>query len=143
MISNYLFRSCIIFGIIIKEKYSTFNQGIIQQSIMSINKVIRSMTELSDPPSYSPFLHYQLVSSFQKSILEIQVTRTALTFESKLRSGWFWLPVFPISLWHNSLIRISTFREFRSQQFHEGHNLFANCRWKHGGDSLFTRFSVL
>ena len=30
------------------------------------------------------------------------------------------------SLWHNSLIRISTFREFRSQQFHEGHNLFAN-----------------
>ena len=47
------------------------------------------------------------------------------------------------SLWHNSLIRISTFREFRSQQFHEGHNLFANCRWKHGGESLFTRFSVL
>ena len=46
-------------------------------------------------------------------------------------------------LWHNSLIRISTFREFWSQQFHEGHNLFANCRWKHGGDSLFTRFSVL
>ena len=32
------------------------------------------------------------------------------------------------SLWHNSLIRISTFREFRSQQFHEGHNLFANFR---------------
>ena len=31
-----------------------------------------------------------------------------------------------LSLWHNSLIRISTFREFRSQQFHEGHNLFAN-----------------
>ena len=30
------------------------------------------------------------------------------------------------SLWHNSLIRISTFREFRSQQFHEGHNLFVN-----------------
>ena len=30
------------------------------------------------------------------------------------------------TLWHNSLIRISTFREFRSQQFHEGHNLFAN-----------------
>ena len=43
-------------------------------------------------------------------------------------------------LWHNSLIRISTFREFRSQQFHEGHNLFANCRWKHGGDSLFACF---
>ena len=31
-----------------------------------------------------------------------------------------------IALWHNSLIRISTFREFLSQQFHEGHNLFAN-----------------
>ena len=25
---------------------------------------------------YSPFLHYRLVSSFQKSILEIQVTKT-------------------------------------------------------------------
>ena len=49
----------------------------------------------------------------------------------------------PNSLWHNSLIRISTFREFRSQQFHEGHNLFANCGWKHRGDSLFARFSVL
>ena len=40
------------FGIIIKMKYSPFNQGIIQQSIMSINKVIAPMTELSDPPSY-------------------------------------------------------------------------------------------
>ena len=28
---------------------------------------------------YSPFLHYRLVSSFQKSILEIQVTKTTLT----------------------------------------------------------------
>ena len=40
------------FGIIIKMKCSPFNQGIIQQFIMSINKVITSMTELSDPPSY-------------------------------------------------------------------------------------------
>ena len=40
------------FGIIIKEKCSPFNQGIIQQLIMSINKVITPMTELSDPPSY-------------------------------------------------------------------------------------------
>ena len=40
------------FGIIIKEKCSTFNQGIIQQPIMSINKVITPMTELSEPPSY-------------------------------------------------------------------------------------------
>ena len=39
------------FGIIIKEKCSPFNQGIIQQPIMSINKVITPMTELSDPPS--------------------------------------------------------------------------------------------
>ena len=39
------------FGIIIKEKCSPFNQGIIQQLIMSINKVITPMTELSDPPS--------------------------------------------------------------------------------------------
>ena len=41
---------CIYFGIIIKEKCSPFNQGIIQQPIMSINKVIISMIKLSDPP---------------------------------------------------------------------------------------------
>ena len=40
------------FGIIMKEKYSPFNQCIIQQPIMSINKVITPMTELSDPTSY-------------------------------------------------------------------------------------------
>ena len=37
---------------IIKMKCSPINQGIIQQSIMSIDKVITPMTELSDPPSY-------------------------------------------------------------------------------------------
>ena len=41
------------FGIIIKMKCSPFNQGIIQQSIMPVNKVIATMTELSDPPSYT------------------------------------------------------------------------------------------
>ena len=41
------------FGIVVKKNCSPFNQGIIQQSIMSINKVITPMTELSDPPSYS------------------------------------------------------------------------------------------
>ena len=41
------------FGIIIKMKCSPFNQGIIQQFIMSINKVITPMTVLSDPPSYT------------------------------------------------------------------------------------------
>ena len=40
------------FGIIIKEKCSPFNQGIIQQPIMSINKIITPMTELSDPPLF-------------------------------------------------------------------------------------------
>ena len=40
------------FGIIIKEKYSPFKQGMIQQPIMSSNKVITPMTELPDPPSY-------------------------------------------------------------------------------------------
>ena len=45
-----LFVHC--FGIIIKEKCSTFNPGIIQQPIMYINKVITPMTELSEPPSY-------------------------------------------------------------------------------------------
>ena len=40
------------FGIIIKEKCSPFNQCIIQQPIMYINKVITPMTELSEPPSY-------------------------------------------------------------------------------------------
>ena len=43
------------FGIIIKEKCSPFNEGIIQQPIMSINKIITPMTELSDPPSYLIF----------------------------------------------------------------------------------------
>ena len=38
-------------GIIIREQCSHFNQGIIQQPIMSINKVITPMTELSDLPS--------------------------------------------------------------------------------------------
>ena len=49
-LSIYFFRA--LFGIIIKEKCSPFNRGIMKQSIMSINKVITSMTELSDPPSY-------------------------------------------------------------------------------------------
>ena len=40
------------FGIIIMEKCSSFNQGIIQQPIMSINNVLTPMTELSDPSSY-------------------------------------------------------------------------------------------
>ena len=35
-------------GIIIKEKCSPFNQGIIQQPIMYINKVITPMTEPSE-----------------------------------------------------------------------------------------------
>ena len=51
------------FGIIIKEKCSPFNQGIIQQPIMYINKVIIPMTELSEPPSYlNP--KFQASSSF-------------------------------------------------------------------------------
>ena len=48
--SIHLFVRC--FGIVIKEKCSPFNKGIIQQPIMPINKVITPMTELSDPPSY-------------------------------------------------------------------------------------------
>ena len=40
------------FGIIIKEECSPFNRVIIQQSIMSIDKDITHMTELSDPSSY-------------------------------------------------------------------------------------------
>ena len=51
-ISKYLFLFVHCFGIIIKEKCSPFNQGIIQKPIMSINKVITPMTELSEPPSY-------------------------------------------------------------------------------------------
>ena len=39
------------FGIIIKQKCSAINQGIIQQPIMSIYKVKTPMTELSDTPS--------------------------------------------------------------------------------------------
>ena len=51
-IVQYLFFFWHYFGIIIKEKCSPFNQGIIPPSIMSINKVTTPMTELSDPPSY-------------------------------------------------------------------------------------------
>ena len=40
------------FGIIIKAKCSPFIQVIVQQPIMSINKVITPMTKLSDPSSY-------------------------------------------------------------------------------------------
>ena len=47
-ISKYLFLSCIILGIIIKEKCSPFNQGIIQQPIMAINNVTTPMIELFD-----------------------------------------------------------------------------------------------
>ena len=45
------------FGIIIKMKCSPFNQGIIQQSIMSINKVITPMTELSDQPQFRSLIY--------------------------------------------------------------------------------------
>ena len=48
------------FGIIIKEKCSPFNEGTIQQPIMSINKVITPMTELSDPPSYCTFISQEV-----------------------------------------------------------------------------------
>ena len=50
-VSKDIFLSCII----VKKKCSPFNQGIIQQHIMSINKVITPMTELSEPPSYMNF----------------------------------------------------------------------------------------
>ena len=42
-ISKYLFFFVHYFGIIIKERCSPFNQGIIQQPIISINKVITPM----------------------------------------------------------------------------------------------------
>ena len=50
----FFFVHC--FGIIMKEKCSPFNQGIIQQPIMSINNVITPMTELSEPPSYMLYM---------------------------------------------------------------------------------------
>ena len=31
-----------------------------------------------------------------------------------------------VSLWHNSLITISIFREFRTQTIHQSYNLFVN-----------------
>ena len=46
---------------------------------------------------HTPFLHYLLVPSLEKKILEMQVTKTTLT----LRSGWFWLPVFPILIFES------------------------------------------
>ena len=48
-----LFISFVHYFGILKEKCSPFNQGIIQQPVMSINKVITPMTELSDPPLYT------------------------------------------------------------------------------------------
>ena len=56
------------FGIIIKEKCSPFNQGIIQQPIMYINKVITPMTELSEPPSYIELFSIKLVQLFIRLI---------------------------------------------------------------------------
>ena len=51
-ILKYSFLALIILvSLRIKEKCSPFNQSIIQQPIMSINKVITPMTELSDPSS--------------------------------------------------------------------------------------------
>ena len=48
-------------GIIIKKKGSPFNQDIIQEPIMSINKVITPMTELSDLSSWEAgHTHYKL-----------------------------------------------------------------------------------
>ena len=60
-ISKFLFLSCIVFGII-KVKYSPFNQGIIQQPIMSINKVITTMTEISDPPALVFYCNNMFIS---------------------------------------------------------------------------------
>ena len=54
------------FDIILKKKCSPFNQGIIQQSIMFINKVTIPMTELSDPPSYQPLLNISNYRKFAK-----------------------------------------------------------------------------
>ena len=34
--------------------------------------------------------------------------------------------MFRISLWHNSLITISIFREFRTQTIHQSYKLFVN-----------------
>ena len=79
-ISKYLFLFVHCFGIIIKEKCSPFNQGIIQQPIMSINKVITPMTKLSEPPSYSYcdiislYLLYSLVASQDEYLSIIQIT---------------------------------------------------------------------
>ena len=56
------------FGIIIKEKCSPFNQGIIQQPIKSINKVITPMTGLSDPPSYDGLIYLQVLCGDYKMI---------------------------------------------------------------------------
>ena len=62
------------FGIIIKQKCSPFNQGIIQQSIMSVHKDITPMTELSDPPSYDcTGLCHRLVSHIVAHIREYGV----------------------------------------------------------------------
>ena len=60
------------FGIIVKKKCSPFNQGIIQQHIMSINKVITPMTELSDPPSYT---HLKQSDHQMQIYVEVKPTR--------------------------------------------------------------------
>ena len=57
------------FCIIIKKKCSPFNQGIIQHSIMSINKDITPMTELSDPPSYCVSTNVSTAYQYSKGTL--------------------------------------------------------------------------
>ena len=58
-----------------KMKCSPFNQGIIQQSIMSSNKVITHMTELSDPPSYVALLVKEPVTNATLDLYQIAARR--------------------------------------------------------------------
>ena len=78
------------FGIIIKEKCSPFNQGIIQQPIMYINKVITPMTELSEPPSYKTL---QLYSNIFFRINPVIISRSLL-FINIRKKRCITLPIF-------------------------------------------------
>ena len=74
---------------------------------MTINKSRDQKPSFKE--AYSPF--FALPAGFKprkKSILKMQVTKTTLTLKMQvtkttltLRSGWFWLPAFPILIFES------------------------------------------
>ena len=63
--------------------------------ISQLHVLAKNVLKLWNFQTYSPFLHYLLVPSLLKSVLETQVTKTTLGLLIFFQ-GWYWLPVFSI-----------------------------------------------